>query len=182
MCSYLFARGVPAPSCSLTRCPQAQQGWCQWEEDPPPHLTRSLSTASSTRFAMQRFPSSKHRKQRVLHHKCVCTASAIQTTPGSRDKSLVKAPNVQNLCQLGMEQPGLPALWPSLLTLLSGNKQPRTWPQNISLRIHQCFWRKQGAATHHCARRCLSILAFPDLLSFFVILQFPLCPCGHTHG
>lgn len=122
---------------------------------------------------MQRFPSSKHRKQRVLHHKCVCTATVKQTTPGSRDKTLVKAPKGQNLCQLGMEQPGLPALWSSLLTLLSGNKQPHTWPQNVSFRIHQCFWRKQGTVTHHCAGRCLSILAFPDLLSFFVILQFP---------
>lgn len=129
----------------------------------------------------------KAQKTEVLRHKYVCTATAIQTTPGSTGKkTLVKVPKVQNLRQLGMEQPGLPALWPSLLTLLSGNRQPHTWPQNVSFRIHQCFWRKQGPATRHYARLSLSILAFPVLLSFFcniaVSQKFPLYPCCHTCG
>lgn len=50
--SCLLLEGDPDSSCTSTSCPQAQQGWCQQEENPPPSLPRSLNTASLTRFAM----------------------------------------------------------------------------------------------------------------------------------
>ena len=48
----LFLEGDPDSLCTSTLCPQAQQGWCQREENPPPSLPRPLNAASPTRFAV----------------------------------------------------------------------------------------------------------------------------------
>lgn len=49
--SCLLVGGDPGSLCTLTLRPQAQRGWCQREENPPPCLSLPLNTLFPTRFA-----------------------------------------------------------------------------------------------------------------------------------